>query len=366
MSLTIHTVISHLQYIPFMKLARNHRYNHWMEFLLFSGMGCFSYLFLVIYTDLQSRTHVDLTAPWAFLVVVFVFNCIGFSIMQINRWWKRDYMFLAQNRRRLVAYYVLMAASLFLLNYLLLVTVKWTVNIPQPWHFVWSGVRMLAIIWLVELVVVSLTMANSFYRHLIVLYRRNMQLEESSVKAQYTALQSQLNPHFLFNSLNTLISEIRYSPANAELFTQHLSDVYRYILRCQEQRVVTLRSELGFLDSYIFLHQVRLGDCIHIDNQVPECWWESKIPPLTLQLLAENVIKHNTIHGGKPMTIRLTYSPEEGLLIMENRISPKKCHTTSGVGLKNLSARYKLIYNQPIIISTENEYFTVKCPLINE
>ena len=86
-----------------------------------------------------------------------------------------------------------------------------------------------------------------------------MKLEESSIKAQYTALQNQLNPHFLFNSLNTLISEIEYNPENAVVFTQKLSDVYRYILKSQEQGLVTLRNETGISDSYIYLHQVRLG-----------------------------------------------------------------------------------------------------------
>ena len=152
--------------------------------------------------------------------------------------------------------------------------------------------------------------------------------------ARYTALQNQLNPHFLFNSLNTLISEIRYNPANAELFTQHLSDVYRYTLQCQNQRLTTLREELDFLNSYIFLHRVRLGDCIHIDNRLPEVCLDSQIPPLTIQLLAENVIKHNVIHMGKPMTIELFYLEKEKELVVRNRIQAKKSATAFGTGLK--------------------------------
>ena len=151
---------------------------------------------------------------------------------------------------------------------------------------------------------------------------------------RYTALQNQLNPHFLFNSLNTLISEIRYNPANAELFTQHLSDVYRYILQCQNQRLTTLREELDFLNSYIFLHRVRLGDCIHIDNRIPKTCMEAQLPPLTIQLLAENVIKHNVIHTGKPMTIELLYMEKERELIVRNRIQTKKTVLISGMGLK--------------------------------
>ena len=190
-------------------------------------------------------------------------------------------------------------------------------------------------------------------------------LQEENNIARYTALQNQLNPHFLFNSLNTLISEIRYNPKNAELFTQHLSDVYRYTLQCQNQRLVTLQDELGFLDSYIFLHQVRLGDCIYVHNNVPDEWKEMKMPPLTLQLLVENVIKHNVIHSGKPMVIELCNVEEPPTLIICNPIRPKKCGVVSGMGLKNLSARYKLLCNQDIVIENESDKFTVKIPLLS-
>ena len=198
------------------------------------------------------------------------------------------------------------------------------------------------------------TLINDTYKAKIM--RQEMELE---------FIQQQMNPHFLFNSLNTLISEIRYNPKNAELFTQHLSDVYRYTLQCQNQRLVTLQDELGFLDSYIFLHQVRLGDCIYVHNNVPDEWKEMKMPPLTLQLLVENVIKHNVIHSGKPMVIELCNVEEPPTLIICNPIRPKKCGVVSGMGLKNLSARYKLLCNQDIVIENESDKFTVKIPLLS-
>ena len=193
-----------------------------------------------------------------------------------------------------------------------------------------------------------------------------MKLEESSIKAQYTALQNQLNPHFLFNSLNTLISEIEYNPENAVVFTQKLSDVYRYILKSQEQGLVTLRNELEFLDSYIYLHQVRLGKCIQLENKIPPTLLNKKIPSLTLQLLIENVIKHNIINMENPMVIHLDYSDKDQTLSVRNKIKLKKDVAKSGMGLKNLSTRYLLIYNLHITIIDDSEYFTVKIPLLNE
>ena len=128
-------------------------------------------------------------------------------------------------------------------------------------------------------VILGLLLVNRSMRNTLKLQQEAAALQKENNTARYTALQNQLNPHFLFNSLNTLISEIRYNPANAELFTQHLSDVYRYILQCQNQRLTTLREELEFLNSYIFLHRVRLGDCIHIDNRIPKACLEISTSP---------------------------------------------------------------------------------------
>ena len=250
----------------------------------------------------------------------------------------------------------------FLLNYGLLVTAKLLVGASCPFVFPNGGWRVLITVWLVELVILGLLLANRSMRHTLKLQQEAAELQKENNTARYTALQNQLNPHFLFNSLNTLISEIRYNPVNAELFTQHLSDVYRYTLQCQNQRLTTLREELEFLNSYIFLHRVRLGDCIHIDNRIPKTLLEAQIPPLTIQLLAENVIKHNVIHTGKPMLIELFCIEKE--LIVRNRIQSKKCATSTGTGLKNLSARYKLLCNRDIVIENDSIEFTVKIPLL--
>lgn len=154
------------------------------------------------------------------------------------------------------------------MNYATLTICKVLLELPFPFVLSSPGLRLIMIIWLVEIVIVSLSITSAFYRQLVILHEKTTKLEESSIKAQYTALQNQLNPHFLFNSLNTLISEIEYNPENAVVFTQKLSDVYRYILKSQEQGLVTLRDELEFLDSYIYLHQVRLGKCIQLENKM--------------------------------------------------------------------------------------------------
>lgn len=340
------------------------KFNRLFNILLFSGLGCFSYLFLVLYADIPEGHQHVLTSPEAVLAVVVMFNVLGESIMYINNRVRNAYPAFLRERKKIVLYSVLVALLLLGLNCFLLASVKWIIDLPNPFEIKWSGVRMLLVIWLVELIVVSQIMVNNFYRHLILLYKRTSELEESSVKAQYQALQNQLNPHFLFNSLNTLISEIEYNPANAALFTRHLSDVYRYILQCQEQPLVTLGSELEFLHSYIFLHQVRLGNCIQIDNRIDPAYFNRRVPPLTLQLLAENVIKHNAISQSKPMVLELTL--EDDCLVVSNVIKPKKGGVLSGKGLTNLTSRYRLLCGRDITVVNDGQCFTVKVPLLYE
>lgn len=347
-------------------MAMQNKYNQFFNFFLFSGLACFSYLSLVLYTDLTPQHQKILISFLGFISVVFIFNLVGFSLIFINRWLKKSYLFFIKKRNKLIINCILIAAILFFMNYATLTICKVLLELPFPFVLSSPGLRLIMIIWLVEIVIVSLSIMNAFYRQLVILHEKTMKLEESSIKAQYTALQNQLNPHFLFNSLNTLISEIEYNPENAVVFTQKLSDVYRYILKSQEQGLVTLRNELEFLDSYIYLHQVRLGKCIQLENKIPPTLLNKKIPSLTLQLLIENVIKHNIINMENPMVIHLDYSDKDQTLSVRNKIKFKKDVAKSGMGLKNLSARYLLICNLHITIIDDSEYFTVKIPLLNE
>ena len=342
------------------------KYNHLFNGLLFSGLASFSYLFLVLYSDLAPKHLEVLISFKSFILILAAFNLVGFGVLMIHNWQKRSFQFLVKRKDRLIIDCILTAIILFLMNYLVWSIVKAIFEVPEPFILKGRGLRIIALVWLVEMVITNLTLTINFYRQLVLLHEKAEQFEEASIKAQYVALQNQLNPHFLFNSLNTLISEIEYSPRNAVLFTQRLSDVYRYILQSQQQRLVTLKSELSFIDSYIFLHKVRLGDCIRIDNKVELHNYDLKLPSLALQLLVENVIKHNIINMDYPMKILIDYEQQSGMLAVTNEIRVKPNVATTGMGLKNLSIRYRLICDKNILIDSNTNYFTVKVPLLNE
>lgn len=342
-----------------------HDRNWIVDVCLFSGLACFSFFSVVLFSDIEPRHQHTLIALLPLLTVVLAFNIIGFLAIWIKnrvRSFMRDPL---RRKKELVLVGGTAAVGLFLINYLILSISKLLLMLPRPFTLRESGWIALSWIWLIEIVVVALVLMVSFYKQLAELREKAERLEESSIKARYSALQSQLNPHFLFNSLNTLVVEIEYNPRNAVLFTQNLSDAYRYILKSPQEGVVTWQEEQEFLDSYLFLHRVRLGDCIRLNRQYPDSLNHRKIPSLTLQLLIENVIKHNVIHVGKPMVIDLVYIPETDQVAVHNPVCRKPGVASLGNGLRNLSERYLLISGRDIEIEQDEMNFTVKIPILD-
>ena len=264
--------------------------------------------------------------------------------------------------------YLLLTVILLFINYGILLIAKLLIY-PHSYHiFPNGGYRILIAVWLIEIVVVVLVLANRTAEKAILLQRKTALLQQENDTAKYEALQNQLNPHFLFNSLNTLVAEIEYNPKNAVKFTRVLSEVYRYVMQSQQLRTVTLKDEISFLESFIYLHTVRLGDCIIIENHINDSADDIRLAPLSLQLLAENVIKHNVINEDEPMTITLSLDNTGQYLVFENNLRKKLSGSENGIGLKNLSNRYMLLCGKDIIVKsdTKDNKFRVEIPLIYE
>lgn len=338
--------------------------NNLLSIALFSGLGIFSYLLLVNYTDLPGKVSDVLNSYGAFLFFIGAFNLVGYTTVKLSQWLNNLYTDRAGKRWKILIVYMAVVLMFLLLNYGLLVMGKLLAGVSSPFQFSSGGIRILIAVWLVELLILGLLLANNAMLYTLRLQKQAARLQEENDKARYIALQNQLNPHFLFNSLNTLVAEIEYNPQNAIGFTKNLSNVYRYVLQCQDKPLVTLAAELEFVRSYMFLHEVRLGDCIRWHSDIPEDEMDCMLPPLTLQLLIENVIKHNSITPARPMVVSI--GMEGDLLVISNPVNPKKNVDVSGVGLRNLSNRYKLIVGKEINIVNTGTVFTVKVPLLNE
>lgn len=189
----------------------------------------------------------------------------------------------------------------------------------------------------------------------------NEQLKHENLLVQLTSLKNQLNPHFLFNSLNTLSWLINEDKAKSQRYLQKLSQVLRYSLNMQEQSLVTLKEEFNLVDSYIFLLQMRFGDNLSVHKKI-ENVEQLRIPPLSIQLLIENAIKHNIISSATPLKISIELQPVEKILMVSNSLNPRPHSDSTGIGLANLNQRFKLLIGKEIEIVKNND-FTVILPL---
>ena len=180
---------------------------------------------------------------------------------------------------------------------------------------------------------------------------------------QYESLKNQVNPHFLFNSLNVLTSLIPKDPDLSIAFVKKLSDVYRYVLDNQNKEVVQLNEELQFLRSFIFLQKIRFQDQLQVTIDLPE-HSDILVPPLSLQMLIENAIKHNEISKENPLEITLHLENEEYLVIRNNLQMKNKPVESSGIGLENIKARYEFLTDKLVYILSEKGLFEVKLPVL--
>lgn len=189
-----------------------------------------------------------------------------------------------------------------------------------------------------------------------------LQNELSQIK--FEVLKSQINPHFMFNSLNVLSGLINKDIKKAQQFIDEFSHIYRYVLETIEQPVATVSKELDFTRSYLFLQQIRYGNNLVYSINIPAELLELALPPLSLQVVLENATKHNIVNEKKPLHIEI-YN-EALFLVIKNNIQPKISKGVStGLGLKNLVKRYSLISEKEPVFWVENNYYIAKLPLIN-
>ena len=190
-------------------------------------------------------------------------------------------------------------------------------------------------------------------------------MEKDQIMAQFEILKSQINPHFLFNSMNILSSLIPKSPKLAVKFTSQFSKVFRKLLENNEEVIIPLDQELDFIKSFLFLQKMRFDKSLEIEVRIEKKKLNRALPPFGLQLLIENAIKHNIISEEQPL--KITISNEGDYLQVQNNLQLRTVHEPStGIGLKNLKARYKLLTELPVIIDKTESHYTAKIPLIED
>ncbi|MFN4084003.1 MAG: sensor histidine kinase [Bacteroidia bacterium] len=216
----------------------------------------------------------------------------------------------------------------------------------------------------ITLLINSIFTAIEFFKFWRQTLTEKEQLKRESLSAEFETLKSQINPHFLFNALNTLTNLIEENPQTATEFVQKLSSVYRYVLNQKDKETATLKEELAFIESYIFLNQMRFGNNLQVQYMIDKSVEDKRIITLSLQMLVENAIKHNIISNQHPLIIHIGSTQNE--VYISNNLQPKATAPESnGIGLSNIISRYGFLTDRQVNITNNNKIFKVEIPLLD-
>lgn len=268
--------------------------------------------------------------------------------------WEKSFL------RRLIIQFLLQNSLVLILIYVFFL-------LPIPRYFGYDSllkrqVNVVALIF--SLILLGYFAATHFFKIWSNATVHAAKLEKDMALAQLEALRLQIDPHFLFNNLSVLTSLIEENPQDAILYVQRLSTIYRYLLENRKKELVSLEVELNFIVDYLYLYQVKYGAGItlNIEKKIPI--GNKKIPPLTLQLLVENCIKHNSFDLQHPLSINIILMPDGTLTVWNNKAEKPSSHSNN-IGLENIKNRYALLnYPAPVVEETDSE-FAVKLQVIS-
>lgn len=192
----------------------------------------------------------------------------------------------------------------------------------------------------------------------------NETIAKENAIARYEVLRNQVNPHFLFNSLNTLSGLMFRDVETTQSFVKQLSKVYRYVLEQKENDVVRLATEIKFMESYIYMLAIRFQDALKVDISIPETAREQGFLPLSLQIVVENAVKHNVVSKKRPLTIEI--GSETDYLWIKNNVQPRgTLESSTKTGLTNIIQRYQFLTIRPVIVEESEDFYLVKLPLLD-
>jgi two-component system LytT family sensor kinase len=337
--------------------------NPWLRWVIILSLGIpFKFILDVIFSLLY-RNYVLFQPLTAYLRVI-VLTLLAFSgIMLLSRWLDR----VSPWERRVVRRFMMQLAVNVFTALLFVIGFRWlfTSLFMQVTYVNFTDEMIIAVFSV--FIALNITIIQMGY-FLLARWRVSTaemeRFRKENAEARFETLRSQVNPHFLFNSLTTLSSLIYRDPDKAGTFVRELSDVYRYLLDKRETELVTVGEEIAFIRSYLNLVGLRFEDNLHIHLDIPVHLMDRMIAPITLQLLVENAVKHNVISKTKPLSVGI-YAEKDDYIVVSNNLQKKEMLRHSpGMGLENIKKRYGFLTRREIIIVNDEKTFTVKIPLI--
>lgn len=321
--------------------------------VLVSGVGLM-FFFLAIKIAGDANLHVTLLE---YFQVVLIFNIISESNVFIDHL-AESFLPIPQklSLRVILHFFVSLLIAVAAVFYFSLV-VKEALFFSHP---IVQLMVFFGLIFIFILILVSVTLR--IIEKWIYSVRQLEELKSLKLKSDYNSLQAQLNPHFLFNNLSVLKSMITFDPGAASRFTQNFTDVYRYVLQSKDKTTVKLSEELEFIAAYTEIHKERMGDAFDVVLEVDGPDLKKEIPPLALQLLVENAVKHNIALKDKPLVIQIQSDGKK--LTVTNNVNLKESAFSEKTGLKNLKDRYAMLTGVPVAVKQGKAFFKVEIPLL--
>ncbi len=328
------------------------------------------FLFLIVAGNLVVLTVLPLNefTPALFfsntIYSVLIGGTMGIGINLISNWLDRKHSWLGNPLKRLIMQ-VSLTLGFSLLVIFIAVVIIFIANKEKDFSAVVvdSALFMIRIAIIFLFLSLLITYAITFFVNWKKSVVMQEQMKREQLALQYETLKSQVNPHFLFNSLNAVTSLISTEPEKAILFVKKLSEVFRYVLEQKDKEIITLESELEFLESYIFLQKIRFGENLKVNIHVSD--HQLLIVPLSLQMLVENAIKHNVISKEFPLTINIS-SKGKDYLAVSNNLKKKPAFNSNNMGLENIRSKYYFFTQNPVVVNESESEFTVEIPLIEK
>jgi sensor histidine kinase YesM len=304
-------------------------------------------LFLVFF---YTKNPVDIPLTW-FLLVFFIFSILQLRKFTLKVFPRQDHKF-----NHIIALFPLLFVLSFgvLLMYCYLILCK-KEEAPPYRSLLFISVVLAAFF-------ITIFEGVDFFKHWKKYIIRSEQIEKANLFAQYETLRNQLNPHFLFNGLNTLISFIEEQDVRAAPFAQNLSDFLKYLLTYNKLELISVEQELVVVKQYVYLQSTRFDQNLLVTIRAGQDCRERQIPPLTLQMLVENAIKHNKISSLYRLSIDI-YN-EDDYLFVKNNIQLKEKVESAHVGIENITGRYRLFTSKEVKIIDSGQDFIIGVPLL--
>lgn len=328
-------------------------------------IGCFFQFSLDVIFSLIYRNHPLFSGFFNYLLSIAISFAVMYGLVKMAEWMNRKLSWEKSPGGRF--YFQIFSITFFVV--LMVMGIRTIFNVViYPTGFIRLMDEM--VIGVFFLFVAILMVFIDIGVHLLNKWRFSQteieRFKKENLETQFEMLRTQINPHFLFNSLNTLSSLIYQNQDTASNYVREMSTVYRYILEKRKSETVTMQEELSFTESYIYMLSLRFEEKIKFELNIDERFMDKVVAPLTLQILIENAVKHNIVSQRKPLTIKI-YTQVDNTLVVSNNLQPKTTSSySSGIGLNNIRSRLEILTDRKMKVEETETDFTVTIPLLDE